>query len=124
MFMQVLSPATALWDQQTLFVVHGPGQFPRGRVAAWSPLTDEGWTLVFPHWESPADLREHLQDCRRRGLDRSRVVIVGVSDGAPVALQLARDVGLPCLRVSEGEPLAVIASEALKAIPPGPEGYG
>lgn len=122
MFMQVLSPATTLWDQQTLFVIHGPGEVPRGRVTQWSPLTDEGWTLVFPVWETPAHLREHLEDCRtKRGLDRSRVVIVGVSEGGPFALQLAREVGLPCVRVSEGEPLSVIASEARKAIPPGLE---
>ena len=119
MFMQVLSPATSLWDQQTLFVIHGPGALPRGRVAAWSPLTDEGWTLVFAQWESPPDLREHLQSCRRRGLDRSRVVIVGVSDGGPQALELAREVGLPFLRVAEEEAPSAIASQALKAIPPG-----
>ncbi len=121
MFMQVLSPATALWDQQTMFVVYGPGEVPRGRIARWSPLTDQGWTLVFPEWETRAHLRERLEDCRTRGLDRSRVVIVGVSDGGPSALELAREVGLPCLRVSGGEALAVIASEALKAIPPGLE---
>jgi len=119
MFMQVLSPATALWDQQTLFVVHGPGPAPRGRMDAWSPLTDEGWTIVLTSWESAEDLRELLERCRRRGLDRSRVVVVGVSDGGPQAVELARDVGLPYLRVSEGEPLAVISREALKAIPPG-----
>jgi len=119
MFMQVLSPATALWDQQTLFVVHGPGAAPRGRMAAWGPLTDLGWTLVLTNWESAADLRELLERCRTRGLDRSRVVVVGVSDGGPPAVELAREVGLPCVRVSEGEPLAVIAREALKAIPPG-----
>jgi len=119
MFMQVLSPATALWDQQTLFVVYGPGPAPRGRLSAWSPLTDEGWTLVLTQWESPPDLRGLLEDCRRRGLDRSRLVVVGVSDGGPPAVELAREVGLPYLRVAEGEPLAVIATEALKAIPPG-----
>jgi hypothetical protein len=122
MFMQVFSPSTALWDQQTLFVVHGPGEIPRGRIDYWSPLVDEGWTLVFPRWETPAHLRGHLEDCRKRGLDRSRVVILGVSEGGPFALELAREVGLPCLRVSGTEAPAVIASEALKAIPPGLEG--
>jgi hypothetical protein len=125
MFMQVLSPATALWDQQTMFVVYGPGEVPRGRIARWSPLTDQGWTLVFPEWETPVHLRERLEDCRTRGLDRSRVVIVGVSDGEPFALQLARDVGLPFLPVTGAEPPAAIAAEARKAIPPGlPGGYG
>jgi hypothetical protein len=119
MFMQVLSPSTSLWDQQTLFVVHGPGDIPRGQMARWSPLADQGWTLAFPQWETPAHLREHLEGCRTRGLDRSRVVIVGVSEGGPFALELAREVGLPYVRASEGEALAVIASQALKAIPPG-----
>jgi pimeloyl-ACP methyl ester carboxylesterase len=119
MFMQVLSPSTSLWDQQTLFVIHGPGESLRARIRQWSPLTDEGWTLVFPQWERPEDLRAHLEDCRtRRGLDRSRLVVVGVSEGGPFALDLAREVGVPCMKVSGDEPLAVIASEALKAIPP------
>ena len=120
MFMQVFSPATALWDQQTMFVVHRPGKPPADLVARWSPLTDQGWTLVFPGWSTPADLRQGLEECRtRRGLDRSRVVIVGVSEGGPAALQLASEVGLPCLRLEGTEALDVIASEAVKAIPPG-----
>ena len=119
MIMQVVSPATSVWDQQTLFVIHGPGRIPRGTVAAWSSLTDEGWTLVFPHWETPEHLREHLQDCRRRGFDRSRVVIVGVSEGGPAAVELAREVGLPYLQVSEADAPAAVASQALRAIPPG-----
>jgi predicted esterase len=121
MFMQVFSPAAAQWDQQALFVVHGPGEPLRAPVARWSRLTDEGWTLVFPQWETPRDLRQRLEECRtRRGLQRSRLVIVGVSGGGPVAAQLAREVGLPCLRVTGSEPLALIADEARKAIPPEP----
>jgi len=105
MFMQVLSPSTTLWDQQTLFVIHGPGEIPHGRIAQWSPLTDEGWTLVFPQWEAPAQLRTHLEECRtKRGLDPARIVIAGVSEGAPPALELAGEAGLPWLCVSPALP--------------------
>ncbi len=116
MFMQVLSPATALWDQQTLFVIHGPGPLPRGRVAAWSPLTDEGWTLVFLRWETPAQLREDLQDCRRRGLDPERIVLAGVGEGGPVALELAGESGRPCVCVSEADPPGAVASQARRSL--------
>ena len=117
MFMQVLSPATTLWDQQTLFVIHGPGESLGAHIRKWSPLTDEGWTLVFPRWETPAELREHLEECRRkRGLDPERIVIAGVAEGASYALELAAETGRPCVSVSGEEPLAVIASRARKSL--------
>ena len=116
MIMQVLSPSTSLWDQQTLFVVQPPGVRPA--VGRWSPLTDEGWTLVFPRWETPADLRGQIEDCRKRGLDRSRFVIVGLSDAGPLAVRLAQEVGVPCVQASGEDAPDVIAQRALKTIPP------
>jgi hypothetical protein len=116
MFMQVLSPATSLWDQQTLLVIHGPGVVPRGVLAAWSPLTDEGWTLVFLRWDTAGQLREDLQDCRRRGLDPDRIVLAGVAEGAPYALELAGETGRPCVCVSEADPPAAIASQARRSL--------
>lgn len=115
MFMQVLSPSTSLWDQQTLFVVQRPGTRPAARH--WSPLTDEGWTLVFPQWETPADLRELFDDChRKRGLDPERIVITGVEAGGSYALALAQETGRVCMTVSAEEALDVIAQRARKTL--------
>ena len=86
-------------------------------MARWSPLTDEGWTLVLPRWETLADLREHLEECvRRRGLDPERIVIAGVGEGGSFAVELADAVGRPCVSVSEEEPLSVIALRARKSL--------
>ena len=117
MIMQVFSPATSLWDQQTLFVVPGPGEAPRELASRWGKLTDEGWTLVFLRWETPAELRDHLQECgRTRGLDPERIVIAGVGDGAAYALDLAGESGRPYVSASGEEPADVISTRARKSL--------
>jgi len=117
MFAQILSPAATLWDQQTLFVIHGPGELPRELLAAWGPLTDEGWTLVFPQWETSEELRDSFDECRRKhGLDPERIVIAGVADGAPVARELSRETGRPCVCASDSEPPSVVATQARRSL--------
>ena len=111
----VLSPSSALWDQQTLMVLHRRGDSARHFADRWGALVDEGWTLVVPQSSQPWDsagwcwddvdrahreVRAHLEDCRiRRGLDLSRLVIAGASQGAPLAAEIAQEAGLPWLCV-------------------------
>ena len=111
----VLSPSSALWDQQTLMVLHRRGDSARHFADRWGGLVDEGWTLVVPQSSQPWDsagwcwddvdlahneVRAHLEDCRtRRGLDLSRIVIAGASQGAPLAAEAAQEAGLPWLCV-------------------------
>ena len=111
----VLSPSSALWDQQTLMLLHRRGDSARHFADHWGALVDEGWTLVVPQssqpWDSAgwcwddvdrahSEVRTHLEDCRtRRGLDLSRMVIAGASQGAPLAAEAAQEAGLPWLCV-------------------------
>jgi len=111
----VLSPSSALWDQQTLLVLHRRGDEARRFAEYWTPLIDEGWTLVVPQssqpWDSASwcwdhtdvarrEVRTHLEECRtRRGLDPARMVVAGVSQGAPLAVETAGEAGLPWLCV-------------------------
>ncbi len=116
----VLSPASALWDQQTVLVLHRRGDSARATAERWRPLVDEGWTLVVAQSSQPWDsagwcwedagkarreIRAHLEECRtRRGLDPSRIVVAGVSDGAPLAAEAASEAGLPWLCVTPAFP--------------------
>jgi predicted esterase len=111
----VLSPSSALWDQQTLLLLHSRGDSARQFAERWRPLVDEGWTLVVPQSSQPWDsagwcwddsdlahreIRTHLEECRtRRGLDPARIVVAGASQGAPLAAETANEAGLPWLCV-------------------------
>lgn len=111
----VLSPSSALWDQQTLVVLHRRGDSARRTAEYWRPLVDEGWTLVVPQssqpWDSASwcwddtevahrEVRTHIAECRtRRGLDPARMVVAGASQGAPLAAEIANEAGLPWLCV-------------------------
>jgi predicted esterase len=112
----VLSPSSALWDQQTLFLIHRRGDSARRFAEPWRPLVDEGWTLVVPQSSQPWDstgwcwddadqarreVRTHLEECRtRRGLDPSRMVMAGAAQGAPLAAELANEAGMAWLCVA------------------------
>ncbi len=112
----VLSPSSALWDQQTLFLLHGRGDSARRLTELWRPLVDEGWTLVVPQSSQPWDsvswcwddwdlarqeVRTHLEVCRmKRGLDPARIVVVGASDSTPLAVETAHEAGMPWLCVT------------------------
>jgi predicted esterase len=112
----VLSPSSALWDQQTLFLLHGQGDAARRFSQDWRPLVDEGWTLVVPQSSQPWDstgwcwddadqgrreVRTHLEECRtRRGLDPSRIVMAGAAQGAALAAELANEAGMAWLCVA------------------------
>ena len=111
----VLSPSGALWDQQTLLLLHGRGDSARSFAERWRPLVDEGWTLVVPQssqpWDSASwcwddtdaarqEIRAHLEDCRtKRGLDPARMVLAGVFQGGRLAVELAAEAGMPWLCV-------------------------
>jgi predicted esterase len=76
---------------------------------------DEGWTLVLPQSSQPCapgrfcwddhelavrEVRQHLDDCRRkRALSLDGLVIGGASQGAPLAMDVACEAGLPWLAV-------------------------
>jgi predicted esterase len=128
----VLSPSSALWDQQTLLLLHGRGDSARRLAELWRPLVDEGWTLVVPQSSQPWDsagwcwddadqarreVRTHLEECRtRRGLDPSRIVMAGASEGAPLAAELANEAGLAWLCVTPRFPRGYDVT-ALAAVP-------
>jgi predicted esterase len=111
----VLSPASTLWEQQTLLVLHCRGGAARRLAERCRALVDEGWTLVVPQssqpWDSASwcwddeelacrEVRAQLTACRTsRGLELSRMVMAGVSEGAPLAAQVASEAGLPWLCV-------------------------
>jgi len=111
----VISPATTPWEPKTLFVIHWWGDTASSFVGPWRRLVDEGWTLVVPQssqmccsgsycWDDTAralaELRQHLEDCaRKRGLGLEGMVLAGASQGAPLALELAHEVGAPWLCV-------------------------
>jgi predicted esterase len=111
----VISPSTALWDQQTLVLLHGRGDTARRCAEAWRPLVDEGWTLVVPQstqpwddgnwcWDDPdlarREIHSHLEESRtRRGLDPARMVMAGAAEGAVLAMEIAHEAGLPWLCV-------------------------
>jgi predicted esterase len=111
----VVSPATATWDPRTLFVIHGRGESGPQVLRHWQPLVDDGWTLVVPQssqvydsegwcWDDAeaarAELRSHWDDCQgKRGIPLDGLVVAGVSQGAPLALELARDAAVPWLCV-------------------------
>jgi predicted esterase len=111
----VLSPSSALWDQQTLLVLHDRGDSTRTFAEHWRPLVNEGWTLVIPQssqaWDSAGwcwddgvkargEVLSHVEESRtRRGLDPSRMVVAGVSQGAPLAMEIAGETGMPWLCV-------------------------
>jgi hypothetical protein len=128
----VLSPSSALWDQQTLLLLHGRGDSARRFAEHWRPLVDEGWTLVVPQssqpWDSTSwcwddldrarqEIRAHLEECRtKRGLDPSRIVAAGVSQGARLAVEVAAESGMPWLCVNPMFPPGYDASP-LTAVP-------
>jgi predicted esterase len=128
----VLSPSSSLWDQQTLLVLHGRGDTARHFAERWRPLVDEGWTLVVPQSSQPWDsagfcwddmgaarreVRTHLEECRtKRGLDLSRLVVAGASQGAPLAAETANVAGLPWLCVIPSFPPGYDVT-ALAAVP-------
>jgi predicted esterase len=109
----LLTPSTATWSPQTLLVIHGYGDTAHELVEHWRALVDYGWALVVPQSSLPSDsdgfcwddgeralteIRQHLEDCRRkRGMDPDGMVIAGVSQGAPLAMQIALEAGLPWL---------------------------
>ena len=128
----VLSPSSALWDQQTLFVLHGSGDSARRFAERWRPLVDRGWTLVVPQssqpWDSASwcwddvdlarrEVRTHLEECRtHRGLDHARIVMAGASEGAPLAAEIANQTGLPWLCVIPSFPVGYDVT-SLAAVP-------
>jgi predicted esterase len=128
----VLSPSSGLWDQQTLFLIHGRGDSARRFTESWRPLVDEGWTLVVPQSSQPWDsagwcwddhdrarqeVRTHLEECRtRRGLDPARIVMAGAAQGAPFAAELANEAGMAWLCVAPRFPRGYDAT-SLAAVP-------
>ena len=128
----VLSPSSALWDQQTLLVLHRRGDSARHFAERWRPLVDEGWTLVVPQssqpWDSASwcwddmdvarrEVRNHLEECRaRRGLDLARLIVAGASEGAPLAAETANEAGVPWLCVIPSFPRGYDVT-ALAAVP-------
>ncbi len=111
----VLAPATAVWDPRSVLFLHWRGDSARGFAETWQPLVDQGWTLVVPQSSQPFDsesfcwddaevalgeIRQHLEDCRtKRRLPVDGIVMAGASQGAPLAIQIAADAGLPWLCV-------------------------
>ncbi len=128
----VLSPSSAVWDQQTLLLLHGRGDSARRFAEHWRPLVDEGWTLVVPQssqpWDSTSwcwddldrarqEIRAHLEECRtKRGLDPSRIVAAGAFQGARLAVEVAAENGMPWLCVNPVFPTGYDAS-SLTAVP-------
>jgi hypothetical protein len=116
----VLSPSGALWDQQTLFLLHVRGDTARGFTNLWRPLVDEGWTLVVPQSSQPLDsaswcwddleaarreVMAHLEDCRtKRGLDPARIVVAGAGQGGRLAAEVGAETGMPWLCVDPDFP--------------------
>ncbi|HEY9595401.1 MAG TPA: hypothetical protein VHE79_13050 [Spirochaetia bacterium] len=111
----ILSPATPTWEEQCLLLLHGrgmPAALLRERLA---PLVGEGWTLISLQssqpfgsagfcWDDAVKGREEvlgqLEECRRvRGLSLGRLVVVGASRGARLAIEIAREIGVPWLGV-------------------------
>ncbi len=84
-------------------------------MGRWRPLVDEGWTLVLPQSSQPfapgrfcwddrelalREVRQHLDDSRRkRALSMDGLVIGGASQGAPLAVDIACEAGLPWIAV-------------------------
>ncbi len=111
----VIAPASTPWEPRTLFVIHWWGDTAAAFAARWKRLVDEGWTLVVPQssqmccsqsycWDDAekarSELRRHLEDCStRRGLPLAGMVIAGASQGAPLAMELAHESGVPWLCV-------------------------
>ena len=111
------------------------GDSARHFADRWGALVDEGWTLVVPQSSQPWDsagwcwddvdrargeVRAHLEDCRsRRGLDLSRLVIAGASQGAPLAAELAQEAGLPWLCVIPSFPSGYDAARLAGVLPEG-----
>jgi predicted esterase len=99
-----ISPSTATWSPRTLFVIHGHGDTARRFLGPWLPLVNDGWSIVVPQLSGDdkeralAELRQHLDDCRRkRGIDSEGMIVAGASEGAPLAIDIAREAGLPWL---------------------------
>jgi hypothetical protein len=116
----ILAPATATWAPRLLFLVHRNGDTAAGFARLWRPLVDEGWTLIVPQssracpdsgycWEDTEaalrELRGHIEECgRKRGLPTEGMIVAGVSESAPLALEIAGEAGLPWLCVTPSLP--------------------
>jgi predicted esterase len=102
-----VSPSTATWAPRTLFVIHGYGDTARELLAHWLPLVNDGWSLVVPQLSSEdrdealAEIRQHLDDChRKRGVESDGMIVAGASQRAPLAMEIAREAGVPWLCVT------------------------
>ena len=112
---RVLSPAGATWEQRTLLLLHGKGNTAAEFSPHWEPLLNQGWTLIAAQSSQPydsgsfcwddndrarAEVREILMDCERlRMLSTEGIVIAGASQGARLAVEVAREAGVPWLGV-------------------------
>lgn len=128
----VLAPASAIWEQQALLLLHQWGQSARSFAEYWRPLVDEGWTLVAVQSSQPCDssgfcwddhdlaqqeIRQHLNDCRRkRGIAPESMIIAGASQGARLALESAHEAGIPWLCVIPSFPTGYDVT-SLTAVP-------
>jgi predicted esterase len=111
----VLSPSSALWEQQALVLLHMRGGSGAEFRAQWLPLVDDGWTLVSLQSSQPfrsggfcwddaelgrREILEQMDECRRvRGIDFGRVVMVGASQGARMAFEVTQQMAVPWLCV-------------------------
>jgi predicted esterase len=115
----VLSPAS-LAVRSTLVALHQRSQSARAFTRHWAPLVDVGWTLVVPESSQPfgsdtfcwddhdlalRDIRRQLDECAgRRGISLEGMVIAGASQGAPLALEIGLEEGIPWLCAIPGFP--------------------
>jgi predicted esterase len=117
---RILSPASATWDPRSILLLCEDPAFSR----SWEPLLDEGWTLILARsirWEEPdrplEGIRELLEECARlRRITTEGMVIAGVAQGAPLAMDAACEMGVPWLCVIPSFPRGYDVS-ALTAVP-------
>jgi predicted esterase len=97
----VLSPSSSLWEEQCLLLIPSPDVPSAALRVCFLPFVDEGWTLIgAPPCETAAEVLGLLDDCRRsRGLDLGHLVIVGASEGARLALEVANEMAVPWMGV-------------------------
>jgi hypothetical protein len=141
----ILAPATATWAPRSLFLVHRNGDTAAGFCRHWSPLVDEGWTLIIPqssqacaegpsghgagfcwgHTETALrELHVHLEECqRRRGIGPDGMIVAGAGEGAGLVLRIAGEAGLPWLCVApvlsapfDARPLTAVPTRTRGAI--------
>jgi len=114
----VVGPATAVWEPRWILALHQSGQSARECAESWTPLVNEGWTVVVPQssqvydsgtfcWDDTerarAEVRAHIEDCvGKRGMDANGLVIAGASQGAPLSLEIAHEMAVPWLCVIPG----------------------